>query len=30
MNTDELDNMGSGSVTAEILWRGNRNDGVED
>ncbi|WP_300811909.1 RagB/SusD family nutrient uptake outer membrane protein [uncultured Bacteroides sp.] len=30
MNTDELDNMGSGEVTAEILWRGNRNNGTAD
>ena len=30
MNTDELDNMGSGSVTAEIIWRGNRTNGDAD
>ena len=30
MNTDELDNMGSGEVTAEILWRGNRTNGDAD
>lgn len=30
MNTDELDNLGSGVVTAEILWRGNKSIGTED
>lgn len=24
MNTEELDNLGSGEVSAEILWRGNK------
>ncbi len=30
MNTDELDNLGSGATTAEILWRGNKSNGVAD
>lgn len=30
MNTDELDNLGSGEVTAEILWRGNISQGTDD
>lgn len=30
MNTAELDGLGSGEVTAEILWRGNKSIGTED
>lgn len=30
MNTEELDNLGSGEVSAEILWRGNKSIGTED
>lgn len=30
MNTEELDNLGSGEVPAEILWRGNKSIGTED
>lgn len=30
MNTAELDALGSGEVTAEILWRGNRSNGTQD
>ncbi|HJD76752.1 MAG TPA: RagB/SusD family nutrient uptake outer membrane protein [Bacteroides reticulotermitis] len=30
MNTSELDGLGSGEVTAEILWRGNKSIGTED
>lgn len=30
MNTSELDNLGSGEVPAEILWRGNKSNGTAD
>lgn len=30
MNTSEIDNLGSGAVTAEILWRGNKTNGSAD
>lgn len=30
MNASELDNLGSGEVTAEILWRGNKSNGTAD
>ena len=30
MNTSDLDNLGSGEVPAEILWRGNKSNGTED
>lgn len=30
MNTSDLDNLGSGEVPAEILWRGNKSNGTAD